>query len=98
MSKKNYELYGSDQRVIDNLKRKIRGYKKMRKDITSQNRKVNNQNRKLQQENKKYKEVIDKLNKLADKRLLTMYFEDGGEIIVLPYKDILDILKEVEHD
>ena len=47
-------------------------------------------------ENKKYKEVIDKLNKLEDIRLLTMYFEDGGEISVLPYEDILDILKEVE--
>lgn len=50
----------------------------------------------LQLENKKYKEVIDKLNKLEDIRLLTMYFEDGGEISVLPYEDILDILKEVE--
>lgn len=51
---------------------------------------------KLQQENKKYKEVIDKLNKLTNMRLLTMYFEDGGEISVLSYKEILDILKEVE--
>ena len=50
----------------------------------------------LQQENKKYKEVIDKLNKLEDIRLLTMYFEDGGEMSVLPHEDILDILKEVE--
>ena len=50
----------------------------------------------LQQENKKYKEVIDKLNKLEDIRLLTMYFEDGGEMSVLPYEDILDILKGVE--
>ena len=67
MSKKIYELYGSDQRVIDNLKRKIRGYEKMKKDITSQNRKVNNQNRKLQQENKKYKEVINKIKNICDK-------------------------------
>lgn len=50
----------------------------------------------LQLENKKYKEVFDKLNKLEGIRLLTMYFEDGGEISVLPYEDILDILKEVE--
>ena len=69
MSKKIYELYGSDQRVIDNLKRKIRGYKKMRKDITSQNRKVNNQNRKLQQENKKYKEVINGLKDYLKARI-----------------------------
>lgn len=45
---------------------------------------------------KKYKEVIDRLNKLAGIRLLTMYFEDGGEISVLPYEDLLDILEEVE--
>lgn len=50
----------------------------------------------IQNQNKKYKEVIDKLNKLEDIRLLTMYFEDGGEMSVLPYEDILDILKEVE--
>lgn len=51
---------------------------------------------KIQNQNKEYKEVIDKLNKLEDIRLLTMYFEDGGEMSVLPYEDILDILKEVE--
>ena len=50
----------------------------------------------IQNQNKKYKELIDKLNKLEDIRLLTMYFEDGGEMSVLPYEDILDILKEVE--
>lgn len=50
----------------------------------------------LKRENKKYKEVIDKLNKLTDVRLLTMYFEDGGEMSVLPYEDILNILEEVE--
>ena len=50
----------------------------------------------IQNQNKRYKEVIDKLNKLEDIRLLTMYFEDGGEMSVLPYEDILDILKEVE--
>lgn len=93
MSKKNYELYGSDQRVIDNLKRKIRGYEKMKKDITSQNRKVNNQNRKLQQENKKYKEVINKaikhVSSLSSRGRDCMIYADVK-------KDILDILKEVE--
>lgn len=91
MSKKIYELYGSDQRVIDNLKRKIRGYEKMKKDITSQNRKVNNQNRKLQQENKKYKEVID----IAIKYLETKRVREKAIIDV----DVLEgILKEVEHE
>ena len=55
-----------------------------------------NENDRLIQENQKYKEVIDRLNKLAGIRLLTMYFEDGGEISVLPYEDLLDILEEVE--
>lgn len=50
----------------------------------------------LEIQNKKYKEVIDKLNKLEGIRSLTMYFEDGREISVLSYKEILDILKEVE--
>ena len=98
MSKKIYELYGSDQRVIDNLKRKIRGYEKMKKDITSQNRKVNNQNRKLQQENKKYKEVI---NKIKDKLFNAKYRnydddEDDTKYTDLDIDELLDILKEVD--
>ena len=89
MSKKIYELYGSDQRVIDNLKRKIRGYEKMKKDITSQNRKVNNQNRKLQQENKKYKEVINKaIEYLESKRV--------REKAIIDVDVLQGILKEVE--
>ena len=98
MSKKIYELYGSDQRVIDNLKRKIRGYEKMKKDITSQNRKVNNQNRKLQQENKKYKEVINKALKLNEK-IINMREQGYSYEQYKPY--LLrqqNILKEVEHE
>ena len=100
MSKKIYELYGSDQRIIDNLKRKIRGYEKMKKDITSQNRKVNNQNRKLQQENKIYKEVIDKINVLLnnhDKNTGKLYYKYNNKYLLSEIKeDIRDILKEVE--
>ena len=101
MSKKIYELYGSDQRVIDNLKRKIRGYEKMKKDITSQNRKVNNQNRKLQQENKKYKEVINKIkDKLFNANSYRNYDddEDNTKYTDLDVDELLDILKEVEHE
>lgn len=102
MSKKIYELYGSDQRVIDNLKRKIRGYEKMKKDITSQNRKVNNQNRKLQQENKKYKEVFDKINVLLnnhDKNMGKLYYKYNNKYLLSEIKEgIRDILKEVEHE
>ena len=103
MSKKIYELYGSDQRVIDNLKRKIRGYEKMKKDITSQNRKVNNQNRKLQQENKKYKEVINKAIKYIEEKKQHEY-RNGNfneyylELNEKEMTELLDILKEVEHE
>ena len=92
---KIYELYGSNQRVIDNLKRKIRGYKKMRKDITSQNRKVNNQNRKLQQENKKYKEVINKANKW-----IRAYMDEWNmnDEVWQNLNDLLILLEEVEHE
>ena len=105
MSKKIYELYGSDQRVIDNLKRKIRGYEKMKKDITSQNRKVNNQNRKLQQENKKYKEVINKAKKWVKNQINYCTIEANStttdtmcRITIVGLNNLLDILKEVEHE
>ena len=97
MSKKIYELYGSDQRVIDNLKRKIRGYEKMKKDITSQNRKVNNQNRKLQQENQKYKKVINKLKQFCNNDdnfwIPDAYSQDGVYEI---QEKLLDMLNEVD--
>ena len=101
MSKKIYELYGSDQRVIDNLKRKIRGYEKMKKDITSQNRKVNNQNRKLQQENKKYKEVINKAIKHIEENRQHEYRNGNSNEYYLELNEkemtgLLDILKEVK--
>ena len=83
---KIYALYGPDERRIDNLKRRIRGYEKMRKDLTNQNRKLNKKNR-------KYKEVIDKaINKLgiyADKMI------DNGNAYAICV-DLLHLLKEVE--
>lgn len=94
---KIYELYSSDQRVIDNLKRKIRGYEKMKKDITSQNRKVNNQNRKLQQENKKYKEVISKaINLLGHYTHYSVPDEKQNSYNEDLVNKVYDILKEVE--
>ena len=89
MSKKIYELYGSDQRIIDNLKRKIRGYEKMKKDITSHNRIVNNLNRKLQQENKKYKELINGL-----KYYLKARIEVCDNRLSMPFWDIENTIKE----
>lgn len=48
MMSKIYELYSPDQRKIDNLKRRIRGYQKMEKDLQRDIRKTNNKNRELQ--------------------------------------------------
>lgn len=53
---KIYKLYGPDQRKIDNLKRKIRGYEKMKMDLTNTNKRVNNTNKQLNEEIKKLKQ------------------------------------------
>ena len=78
---KIYDLYSPDQRKIDNLKRRIRGYQKMEKDLTNQNRKLNNQNRELQQ----------RIDKAIDKLYL------WGEILDKNFqKEMLEILKGKE--
>lgn len=75
---KIYDLYSPDQRKIDSLKRRIKGYQKTEKDLTSQNRKVNNDNRKLKA----------KINSAIDK----LYC--WGEILDAKFqKEMLEILK-----
>lgn len=59
MMSKIYELYSPDQRKIDNLKRRIRGYQKMEKDLQRDIRKTNNKNRELQQRIEKAVEYIN---------------------------------------
>lgn len=92
---KIYALYGPDERRIDNLKRKIRGYEKMRKDLTNQNSKLNKKNR-------KYKEVINKLRELIGKHYFKQsddyydYFTEGVCLQDGDYQELEDILKEVE--
>ena len=56
---KIYNLYSSDQRKIDNLKRRIRGYEKMKVDITSQNRKLHKENKQLKAKIKTYEDPED---------------------------------------
>lgn len=56
---------------------------------------------KLQQENKKYKEAIDKAIKYINKSLIISSILDGKKTYCLnnytfDYKELLDILKEVE--
>ena len=62
---KIYSLYGKDERTIDNLKRKIRGYEKMKIDITSQNRK-------LHKENKQLKEKLEASEKARKESILIL--------------------------
>lgn len=57
---KIYDLYSPDQRKIDNLKRRIRGYQKMEKDLNRDIRKTNNKNRELQQRIDKALQELDK--------------------------------------
>ena len=95
---KIYALYGPDERRIDNLKRRIRGYEKMRKDLTNQNRRLNKKNQQLKEQleasEKARKEAIDKLKTLGKfdgekcTRSFKLWTADFNELI-----SILDIDK-----
>ena len=41
---KIYDLYNHNQRKIDNMRRKILGYEKMKVDLTKENRRLNHNN------------------------------------------------------
>lgn len=41
---KIYNLYNNEQRKIDNMRRKIFGYEKMKADLTKENRRLNHNN------------------------------------------------------
>lgn len=69
---KIYDLYGPDQRKIDNLKRRIRGYQKMEKDLNRDIRKTNNKNRELQKR-------IDTYENPEDLTLMFMYCEEKAK-------------------
>lgn len=100
---KIYDLYSPDQRKIDNLKRRIRGYEKMKVDITSQNRKLHKENKQLKEENQKYKEVIDKAIEWIKKKINSCTIEAESttedtmcKITILGLYNLLNILEEVE--
>lgn len=98
---KNYDLYSPYQRTIDNLKRRIRGYEKMKKDLTKQYRKTNKENQELKEQNKKYKEVFDKLKKLIEEKQEIQSEEAGfydvfTDYITINVDELLEILEEVE--
>ena len=65
---KNYDLYSPYQRTIDNLKRRIRGYEKMKKDLTNQYRKSNKENQELKKQLQELEEQsVNAINKQVTK-------------------------------
>lgn len=61
---KNYDLYPKSERKIDNWRRRILGYEKMKRDLQRQIQLLKN-------ENKKQKEVIDKAIEFTNKNWCT---------------------------
>ena len=80
---KIYDLYSPDQRKIDNLKRRIRGYQKMEKDLNRDIRKTNNKNRELQQ---KIAKAIEEIKDLLE-------HWRGNDLVERDLKTLLEILK-----
>lgn len=67
---KNYELYPSYQRKIDNWRKRIIGYEKMKRDLSRQNKKLYNENKKLHN-------LIEKLKvSEINYRNLVSYYEE----------------------
>lgn len=65
---KNYDLYPKYERKVDNWRRRILGYEKMKRDLQKQIQI-------LKSKNKKQKEVIDKLeleNKVLKEQMVAM--------------------------
>lgn len=87
---KNYDLYSNYERKIDNWRRRILGYEKMKRDLQRQIKILKN-------ENKKQKEVIDKAIELLGnyKHYSTPDEKQNSENEDL-VNNAFDILKEVE--
>lgn len=85
---KNYDLYPASERKIDNWRRRILGYEKMKRDLQRQIQILRNKN-------KKQKEVIDKA--INNSQYWIDYYTrlNSDERIALRLQENLDILKEV---
>lgn len=81
---KNYDLYPESERKIDNWRRRILGYEKMKRDLQRQIQILKNKN-------KKQKEVIDKIQKIINTEIKLMGYAVNDSCLML----IQDILKEV---
>ena len=86
---KNYDLYPASERKIDNWRRRILGYEKMKRDLQRQIQILRNKN-------KKQKEVIDKA--INNSQYWIDYYTrlNSDERIELRLQENIDILKEVE--
>lgn len=84
---KIYDLYPSYERKIDNYRRRILGYEKMKRDMQRQIQILKNTN-------KKQKEIIDKIKDLLIIKKSRCLNEDDYILNVLDLDEILDILKE----
>ena len=82
---KNYDLYPNSERKIDNWRRRILGYEKMKRDLQRQIQLLKNKN-------KKQKEVIDKVNELIKQHIRKDGFLELNE---WQTRDLLKLLKEV---
>lgn len=92
---KNYDLYPASERKIDNWRRRILGYEKMKRDMQRQIQILKNKN-------KKQKEVIDKLNIRIEENKKNI--DESGSFVetytdwkLIPeiLEELLDILEEV---
>ena len=86
---KIYDLYPAYERKIDNWRRRILGYEKMKRDLQRQIQILRNKN-------KKQKEVIDKA--INNSQYWIDYYTrlNSDERIELRLQENIDILKEVE--
>lgn len=90
---KNYDLYPKSERKIDNWRRRILGYEKMKRDLQRQIQLLKNKN-------KKQKEVIDKAIETLEKGITFCENDSQGiydkcNIAINRDKRVLNILKEV---
>ena len=94
---KNYDLYPKYERKVDNWRRRILGYEKMKRDLQKQIQI-------LKSKNKKQKEVIDKAVKYiddsrdesAERQEFYNCFPD--DLYIPDIDELLDILNEEEND
>lgn len=85
---KNYDLYPDYERKLDNLRRRIFGYEKMKRDLQRQIQILKNKN-------KKQKEVIDKAIETLEWGIKSYHNSGSRTALFEVISDSKSILKEV---